>query len=56
MDRGAWQVSVHGIADSDTTEAIEHAHMLNARRLFASGGQRVGTSASALSLPMNIEG
>ena len=38
MDRGAWQVSVHGFAESDTTEAAEQAHTQNTRRLFASGG------------------
>ena len=27
MDRGAWWAVVHSVAKSDTTEAIEHAHM-----------------------------
>ena len=28
MDRGAWQTTVHGAAQSDTTEATEHKHLL----------------------------
>ena len=56
MDRGAWQVSVHGFAESDTAEATEHARTQSTRGLFASGGQRIGASASALFLPMNIQG
>ena len=27
MDRGAWQFTVHSIAESDTTEVIKHACM-----------------------------
>ena len=26
MDRGDLQATVHGVAESDTTEATEHAH------------------------------
>ena len=27
VDKGAWWAVVHGIAESDTTEAIGHAHL-----------------------------
>ena len=27
MDRGAWQTTLHEVAESDTTEVIEHALM-----------------------------
>ena len=27
MDRGAWQATVHRVAESDMTEATEHARM-----------------------------
>ena len=40
-DRGGWHATVHGVAKS---------------RFFSSGDQTIGASASALVLPMTIQG
>ena len=33
MDRGAWQTVVHGVTESDTTEATKHQIMLKILKL-----------------------
>ena len=37
MDRGAWQATVHGIAELDTTEATSHTCMLGHEGVFMVG-------------------
>ena len=43
VDREAWRVVIHGVAEPDMSE------------LFTSGGQSIGVSASASVLPMNTQ-
>ena len=35
MDRGAWQVTAHGVTESDTIEPIEHAHTYKPRDIWS---------------------
>jgi len=32
MERGAWQAIVHRVAESDMTEATEHAHLVRPKK------------------------
>ena len=49
MDREAWSAAVHGVAKSPTW-------LSDCTDWLASGGQSIGSSASASVLPMNIQG
>ena len=33
MDRGAWQATVHGVTELDTTEQLSTAHLQNTQTL-----------------------
>ena len=50
MDREAWRAAVHGV-----TKTFPASGSLPMSQLFASGGQRIGVSASTSVLPMNTQ-
>ena len=41
VDRGAWRATIHGIAESDTTELLTRAHTMCWLLLRWSAGSRV---------------
>jgi len=50
MDRGAWWAMVHSVAKSDTTEAIEHAHMQSSLTMEDSDDMKKEAVSNFLSL------
>ena len=49
MDRGAWQAIVHGVEESDMTEANEHAHTHSYKREGVYKGENLKITVSCMS-------
>ena len=63
MDRGAWQATVHGITELDTTEETEHVHILWCLTNISKGTQPKpifcylnSKSAHAITFPISVSG